>query len=205
MSLQQNHSPAIRLHGAWVALVPWVALIACAVLSLGAVSDASAQATSETDSTEAGLLERLQSRDRGFYSDELLQGNHTFRDTSIARFDSLGMKAWAERADKNRKRFDFEFDPAFAACVQEYAAVGRFIDPTPFEVQFVIGILCGGSHITVGLADAVDDAVFDGPYVIDVDAFVVYVQLPAGEILTVEQLSLLRTAGGHHCNDHECD
>jgi len=66
-----------------------------------------------SDSSAASLRERLQARERSFYPDELLQGNRAFRDTSVARFDSLGLTAWSKEIDRKRRSVRLSFDPAF--------------------------------------------------------------------------------------------
>jgi hypothetical protein len=83
-----------------------VVVVACLPLSVRAEE-------APADSSTASLRERLQARERAFYSDELLQGGHTFRDTSVARFDSLGLEGWSEVVSNRPLRVHLSYDPAF--------------------------------------------------------------------------------------------
>jgi hypothetical protein len=96
--------------------------------------------SSDSTATPGSLLEKLQARDKGLYDDELLQGNAVFRDSSVARFDSLGLAAWTSEVDQRRKRWRFDFDPAFRLWTYQrveglVAAGGASIETT------------GGNHL----------------------------------------------------------
>jgi hypothetical protein len=82
-------------------------------LMSGALLPAVAGAEEAVADTTGSLRARLQARERDYFSAELLQGGHTFRDTSVARFDSLGLEKWSEVVESRPLRVRLSYDPAF--------------------------------------------------------------------------------------------
>lgn len=117
-----------------------VILLLVLVAVAGLVPRAAQAQAGEADSTSGSLVERLQARERSWFSDELLRGNQAFRDSSVARFDSLGLEAWSDEMDARRKRLRLSFDPAFGLWtyqrVEGLVAAGGARLQTTGNVQF---------------------------------------------------------------------
>ena len=75
--------------------------------------------------------------------------------------------------------------------VQQHAAIGGLIGPSPLDVQPVVLVLVLGAHVAVGFARAADDVASDAPHVVDVHRRIGDVAIPAGEIRAIPQNHLL--------------